>query len=422
MVEIKHIDHNDKSELLKFVQNLGSSENSFRYFKNRSIDVISNHVYTVLAYDTVGNPVGYGHLDLEGNNVWLGIAVIEASLGNGIGKAILNNLLHKADTKKIDLCLSVDKDNHIAKKLYENSGFMFLRELSDKVILMKREHRDTEIYVSSLAFLSMPIDKAITICKENNLSLEFSSGMPFEKNMEDVYSNCDLTRMPHNYFPAPEIPFVLNLASSHEGIRRQSIEHCKNGLRLSKNSNSPFFAAHAGFCIDPNPEELGRKIEIKVDYDRSAHKGIFLESVKEVLKVAHDLEIDFLIENNVLAPFNFEGNNPLLCAESEDIEWLFNEITDSRLGLLLDTAHLKVSCKTLNLNLTNEFKLIAPFVKGLHHSDNDGEKDDNQSIDREYWFLPFIEEFNELIHVLEVKNLSVNQILTQFSILRNYGS
>ncbi|PWB24561.1 TIM barrel protein [Flavobacterium sp. HTF] len=280
---------------------------------------------------------------------------------------------------------------------------------------------ESNIYVSSLAFIGKPVEDIIKVCYENNFNLEFSSGMPYRDDMESIYSESVLTRMPHNYFPAPKDPYVLNLASSNDEIRAKSIAHCKNGLSLSKKSNSPFFSAHAGFCIDPDPNELGRKIAIKENYDKKIHKQLFLDSVNEILEFADKIKVDFLIENNVLAPFNFDGTNPLLCCEFSEIDWLFDNIKNPRLGLLLDTAHLKVSCKTLQINLQEEFEKIEPFVKAFHHSDNDGTIDNNLVLKEDYWFLPYMKKFKEYVHVLEIKAQDVNEIKNQIKLLKENG-
>ncbi|WP_425639536.1 sugar phosphate isomerase/epimerase family protein [Algoriphagus yeomjeoni] len=277
-------------------------------------------------------------------------------------------------------------------------------------------------FVSSLAFLGQPVDKMVRICIENQINLEFSSGMPFMQNMEEIYLNAKLSKMPHNYFPAPETPFVLNLGSKDEQIRKKSIEHCKNGLRLSSISASPFFAAHAGFCIDPNPEELGRKIAFSQDFDDALHKKLFRESVLEILEYADQLGIDFLIENNVLAPFNYNGVNPLLCCDSGGINEFFKEINHPRIGLLLDTAHLKVTSNTLQLDLEDELDKIRNTIKAIHHSDNNGEIDDNQPLGKNYWFLKHMSHFNSLVHVLEVKKQSLEEINEQISLLQNFGN
>lgn len=281
---------------------------------------------------------------------------------------------------------------------------------------------DSNIYVSSLAFLRQPIEEVVALCEKEAINLEFSSGMPYQEDMEQIYRASKLLRMPHNYFPAPEIPFVLNLASTEEKIRRISINHCKNGLHLAKASKAPFYAAHAGFCVDPDPAELGRKIAVPNNLNKEENKKHFIESIEEILLLAEELEMDFLIENNVVAPFNYDGTNFLLCTEFEEISWLFETIKHDRLGLLLDTAHLKVSCQTLGLDLKEEFEKIKTFVKAFHHSDNDGTKDNNLPLPKDYWFLEYFDQFKNYVHVLEVKSLDVIEIKAQLKLLTGDGN
>jgi len=282
---------------------------------------------------------------------------------------------------------------------------------------------DSNIYISTLAFLGKEVNEIIEICKENNYNLEFSSGMPFNKRMSEIYLKSSIRRQPHNYFPDPKIPFVLNLASENDIIRNKSIDHCKKGLELAKHSNSPFYAAHAGFCLDPNPNELGQKIEIKSKFNKNKHKILFINSVLDILQTAESLNIEFLIENNVIAPFNYDGaNNPLLCCDFNDLSWLFNKIKHEKFGLLLDTAHLKVSCKTLKLNLLDEFKKISPFIKAFHHSDNDGTIDNNLKLTNEYWFLNYFKDYQNYIHVLEVKSLNISEIENQIQFIKKHGA
>lgn len=274
------------------------------------------------------------------------------------------------------------------------------------------------IYVSTLALRNHSPERMLAIAEQHGWALEFSSGMAYQASMEDLYLEAAVKRMPHNYFPAPEIPFVLNLASSDEAIRSISVNHCLNGLRIAKRSNSPFFAAHAGFCIDPDPEQLGSEISFDSHFDREKNKEFFLKSIQEILITAEQLELEFLIENNVIARFNYKNKvNPFLCCESSEMEWLHKSIDNKLFGILLDTAHLKVSCHTLGKDKVSEFKLIQPFVRGIHHSDNDGTKDDNSPLTKEYWFLPFMKESRHIPHVLEVKDLSINEVTEQITYL-----
>ncbi|MEM9678773.1 MAG: TIM barrel protein [Bacteroidota bacterium] len=275
------------------------------------------------------------------------------------------------------------------------------------------------IFVSTIAFKNKSIDEIISLAKRHGLKLEFSSGIPTDKGQKEAYLTSSIPRLLHNYFPPPDVPFVLNLASQDKVIRRKSINHCKQGLSLAKESGSKYYSAHAGFCGDPKPEELGSRIDFTPNFDRELYWDTFKNSILEILQFADQLGIDFLIENNVCAKFNLTkiNENPLLCAHPQEIIAFFKQVDHQRVGLLLDTGHLKVSGHTLGFDVNNGVAEMWPNIKALHHSDNDGLKDSNEKIDNNYWFLPYIKRLKKVTHVLEVKNLDMNAINEQLGIL-----
>ncbi len=127
------------NELLEeFIATMGNSSDSFRYFKTRPISVIENHICTVLLLLN-DRPIGYGHLDKEGNDVWFGIAVAQDFVGQGKGKLIIQYLVDKADYLKLsDIKLSVDKSNEQAIKLYNSYGFVKFYE-KDGILFFSRK-------------------------------------------------------------------------------------------------------------------------------------------------------------------------------------------------------------------------------------------------------------------------------------------
>lgn len=110
---------------------------SFRYFKNRSLDVIQSHVSTlILEYEN--KYIGYGHIDCDSIKNWIGICILEEYQGKGFGKLILNRLIEIANVKSIkQLYLSVDKNNIKAFTLYEKMGFEIIQDGKDKYFMMK---------------------------------------------------------------------------------------------------------------------------------------------------------------------------------------------------------------------------------------------------------------------------------------------
>lgn len=113
----------DMQMLQAFIDRLPNENNGFRYFDERNLDVLENHLSTVLLF--VGDdPIGYGHLDREGDTVWLGIALDPKFLGKKFGHTIMNALAKRAADAKIDrVDLFVDRDNIVAQNLYLSHGF-----------------------------------------------------------------------------------------------------------------------------------------------------------------------------------------------------------------------------------------------------------------------------------------------------------
>ncbi|MBT8265168.1 MAG: GNAT family N-acetyltransferase [Bacteroidia bacterium] len=422
-LDILEITQDNSAVLTSFINTLNEEQKSFRYFKNRSLEALDNHIFTCLLM-LKDNAVGYGHLDVEDKIVWLGIVIKKEYQGRGLAREIMQELLSKASEKGIEnIHLSVDNDNERAIKLYEGFGFEVVTKKDDFSILRKKVSNignNTKLFgISTLAFSKKTREEIVALAKENDWTIEFSSSFPFSEDMIDFFTETDIKRLAHNYFPAPKEPFVINLASINNTIRQRSIDHCIQGLHLTKKCGAPYFTAHAGFCIDPDPHQLGRQLDVNVVIDRDLNWKYFLDSVQIILAEAEGLDLSFLIENNVTTKFNLrdDGQEVLFCSRAEEMIKLVNEISSDRFGLLLDTAHLKVSAQALNFNMHEAVDLIKPYVKYVHHSDNDGERDTNDSISTNYWFLPKMIYFEDCIHILEVKNINTNQIKNQLSLL-----
>jgi ribosomal protein S18 acetylase RimI-like enzyme/sugar phosphate isomerase/epimerase len=424
--QLLEISQRNTGKLISFIDSLDDERRSFRYFGNRSLSVLDNHEYTCLLMYK-GIPVGYGHLDNENGIVWLGIVVKKEYQGRGYSKQIMSALVGRARELKLEnIQLSVDNDNIKAIALYERFGFELIAKKEHYSILKKdvssAKKKEMTYGISTLAFHESNKERIVELAKENEWIIEFSSSFPFQKDMIDFFVRLDIKRLAHNYFPAPRDPFVINLASTNDEIRHRSIDHCIQGLRLTKKCGAPCFSAHAGFCIDPDPHQLGKRLEINVELDRELNWKYFIDSVRIVLFEAEQLGLSFFIENNVTSKFNLrkDGKEVLFCSRPEEMIKLVEEIASDRFGLLLDTAHLKVSSRTFDFDMNQAVEKIKPFVKYIHHSDNDGDKDTNESIRNDYWFLPWIARFGDCIHILEVKNIGVEQIKDQLSLLNTY--
>ncbi len=137
-ISIREVGINETQLIKSFLLESPETIKSFRYFENRPLEVVSNHIITIIAlFDN--RAVGYGHLDKESNTIWFGIAVADSFKGKGIGKKIMKYLIDYADKIEVsELKLSVDFNNIVAIKMYEKSNFMLEKKLQSNVLIMKR--------------------------------------------------------------------------------------------------------------------------------------------------------------------------------------------------------------------------------------------------------------------------------------------
>ncbi|MDA9560990.1 GNAT family N-acetyltransferase [Schleiferiaceae bacterium] len=137
-LRIKKVGINETQLIRSFLLEAPETIKSFRYFQNRTLDVVSNHIITIIALSD-NKVVGYGHLDKELNTIWFGIAVADSFKGKGIGKKLMKYLIDYADNVDIPVIkLSVDVNNIVAIKMYEKCNFIVEKKLTSDVLLMKR--------------------------------------------------------------------------------------------------------------------------------------------------------------------------------------------------------------------------------------------------------------------------------------------
>ena len=118
------IDSSRVHVIKEFIDRMGDSSKTFRYFDKRPVEVIKQHLVTMIGFDDGGFPVSYGHLDPAGGDVWLGVCVAEGFRGKGLGTEMIAALKQVARKMGIAVVkLAVDRVNTTAIRTYENMGF-----------------------------------------------------------------------------------------------------------------------------------------------------------------------------------------------------------------------------------------------------------------------------------------------------------
>lgn len=196
----------------------------------------------------------------------------------------------------------------------------------------------------------------------------------------------------HNYFPPPSKGFVLNLGSTNSYIYKKSINHVKKAIDLCNKIKSQEYSIHAGFRLDPEVDELGKKISSKRKLiSKKECEENFYSALEEINCYGQMKGVKIYIENNVVTKWNQKqfNENPFLLSDAKDF-FSFLEKSPKNIKLLIDVAHLKVSANTLNFDPINLLRSLNKETSAYHLSDNDGLSDTNEPITNKSWFWEHI--------------------------------
>ena len=276
-----------------------------------------------------------------------------------------------------------------------------------------------QLYVSTSGHKGDAISQAIRLSQWGFKSLELSGGTYCPNLKGDLEDLKKITKdlLLHNYFPPPEQPFVMNLASNKHRISEQSLDLAKSAIDISGKIGASYYAVHAGFLFDPEIEDLGKRISRKVIMEREVGLEKFATNIESLAVFAQKRNVKLLVENNVLSKSNLEsfGVNPFLLVEPEEISYFF-ERANSNVGLLMDLGHLNVSASSLSLDKIEFLEEISKYVCGYHFSDNDGTADQHSELSPTSWFLPHINQ-NANFGTLEIHSQDPVQIENSLAIL-----
>lgn len=259
-------------------------------------------------------------------------------------------------------------------------------------------------------------------------NIELSSGLKSGKRDISnllLSSKDEFNILIHNYFPAPDEPFVLNLADIDEKIRKRSLLFCEEAIKLSGIAGIPSYSVHAGFVSSLEVNDLGKpyrqtnKVTNKMFVD-ATHR--FYQSIESLLETANTYGVQLLIENNVHATklHNNSCSSHLLLAEPKSISEFFLHFNHPALGLLLDVAHWRVSATYLEFDPILEMDAISPWIRQLHLSENDGNSDSNQICRNDSWFwepLAKNVDFPSMPMILEAYGLEDEQVHEQLELI-----
>lgn len=229
----------------------------------------------------------------------------------------------------------------------------------------------------------------------------------------------DFNFLVHHYFPPPQMPIIVNLASPNPAILEQSSLHIKTAIDFCHSLGIKLFTFHAGFCLDPDNKFRFPKDQ---SFNYEAAFTTFVESVNEINSYAQQRGIKIAIENNVLSEYNVVNgqNRFLLLCRAEEFERLGERIYSANVGITLDLGHLKVTSHWLNFDKYQFIDRAKDKVFAIHIHENKGRVDEHRELDETSWCLEVIGRsgFSKLPIVLESTKLTIEQIIQQVSLMK----
>ncbi len=282
------------------------------------------------------------------------------------------------------------------------------------------------IYIATNSFPVRRLDQILSLCEAWEIEgLELSNVEQYNLSLlfDRRYPNRYLL---HNYFPPPDKPFLLNLASRSSLIRQKSIEHCRKAIELSSLLDCPFYSFHAGYAYDLPVDMLGDPLRqarlADQDFiDSDEVYELLSDSIRKLLSLSHYKNVKILIENHVCPSEGKQTIGKLLpMKRAEDLLKLVEDINDSNFGILIDVGHLKVSSMALEFDREAFIGSLSPYIYAFHLSDNDGQTDQHLPFDRHAWFMPLLNEFSSQTLTIEFTQVGMEQIISTRDMLLEY--
>ena len=233
------------------------------------------------------------------------------------------------------------------------------------------------------------------------------------------FKQYDFDFLVHHYFPPPEKPFIVNLASQNPAILEQSRLHIKRAIDFCHSLGIKLFTFHAGFRADPDEKLRFPRDRPVIPYETAFNT--FIESIGEINSYAQQRGIKIAIENTVLSEYNVinEQNGLLLMYKAEEFERLWDRVPSATIGIVLDLGHLKVTSRWLNFDRYQFIDKVKERVFAIHVHENNGQRDEHKELDETSWCLAVIgkSSFSKLPIILESTKLTIEQIMQQVSLM-----
>ncbi len=228
----------------------------------------------------------------------------------------------------------------------------------------------------------------------------------------------------HNYFPAPEESFVLNMAADDDVGKARTRALVEGALRLAVAAGSPLYGIHAGYLARADAKADGM---FAFDDELSPYGEALERAVSFINDVAPAYEkagVRFLVENLFPSP---KKRHSLFCSLDEIREFMAQ--VPKSVGLLLDLGHLNVSSGIMGFDRENFIDdYLGEFSDRLvevHISENEGLKDEHLAVKQGSWQLDALKLIHQQnqpfdttrVYCVEARNATNDELRTSINLV-----
>lgn len=267
------------------------------------------------------------------------------------------------------------------------------------------------IYITSSASSKDKIKDAI--CELVQLgfrNIEIGGGTNFykgiTKDLLTLQKRFRINFLVHNYFPPPEKPFVMNIASGDRSVREKTFELINKAVGLTRKLGNDLYTLHAGYNKSLLYEKNGtfyEEIDSKKNQDGDSLRGDFYKAIDFLLKHIIKKELRIAIENL----FHISDNvYSFLVSQDDIIEFLSLYKKEPNIGLLLDLGHLEISSTRLGFDKFDTIeRIFSKYLDKLfeiHISENNGKKDSHDILNSKSWQFEFLSKNKKVLKGMPV--------------------
>jgi sugar phosphate isomerase/epimerase len=252
--------------------------------------------------------------------------------------------------------------------------------------------------------------------------IELGSTHKWEHGLIDVAKSVTNKKLTHNYFPPSKIEFVLNIASSDEEVRKNSIKHIKYCIDSSAEIGSDLYTFHPGFRAGSALPSNFYSKEQAYDFNFSQKISTYEKSFEQLINSLSEI-VSYAKKKSIKIAIETEGSlsnpNMLMMERPEEYREVFS-IFKEDLFLNFNIAHSNFASKYHSYNLQKFIEEFYSKIVAVEISENDGIKDQHLPISsRDSYIFIWLKLLPKVPYILEFRNANKNEIQKSISLIRS---